>query len=98
MTKIVVTQDLGLTSKDIDKLKQLGKVTMYDELSKTPEECIKIFLQKTTSFLGLSFSFVYQYIYIHYFLERSYETREVDKDLGNCVGDCTTAALINICE
>lgn len=38
MVKIVVTQDLGLTPSDIEKLKQLGDLTIYDELSKTPEE------------------------------------------------------------
>ena len=41
MVKIVVTQDLGLGSKDIAMLKQLGKVVIYNELSKTPEEWLE---------------------------------------------------------
>jgi len=41
MAKIVVTQDLGLTPKDIEKLKQLGDLTIYNELSKTPEEWLE---------------------------------------------------------
>jgi len=34
MVKIVVTQDLGLTPSDIERLKQLGDLTIYDKLSK----------------------------------------------------------------
>lgn len=41
MTKIVVTQDLGLSSNHIEKLKSFGDLTIYDELSKTPEEWLK---------------------------------------------------------
>ena len=41
MVKIIVTQDLGLTPKNIEKLKQLGDLTIYDQLSKTPEEWLE---------------------------------------------------------
>jgi D-lactate dehydrogenase len=41
MVKIVVTQDLGLTSKEIEELKKLGDLTIYNELSKTAEEWLK---------------------------------------------------------
>jgi len=41
MVKIVVTQDLGLTLKDIEKLKKLGDLTIYDELSKTYGEWLE---------------------------------------------------------
>ena len=41
MPKIVVTQDLGLTPKDIEKLKQLWDLIVYNELSKTPEEWLE---------------------------------------------------------
>lgn len=41
MTKIVVTQDLGLKPDNIKKLEQLGDLTTYDELSKTPEEWLE---------------------------------------------------------
>lgn len=38
MVKIVVTQDLGLNPENIEKLKQLGDLTIYNEISRTPEE------------------------------------------------------------
>lgn len=41
MVKIIVAQDLGLSLKDIEKLKQLGDLTIYNELSKTPEEWLE---------------------------------------------------------
>jgi len=41
MVKIVVTQNLGLEPKHIEKLKQLGELTIYDDLTKTPEEWVE---------------------------------------------------------
>ncbi|MBT3985832.1 hydroxyacid dehydrogenase [archaeon] len=41
MTQIVITQDLGLDPKDIEKLKKLGELTIYEKVSKTPDEWLK---------------------------------------------------------
>ena len=41
MTKIVVTQDLGLSEKDIKRLEQLGDLTMYKDLASTYDEWLE---------------------------------------------------------
>ncbi|MEA2064761.1 MAG: hypothetical protein U9O66_00495 [Patescibacteria group bacterium] len=41
MVRIIVTQNLGLKFKDIEKLKQIGDLKIYNELSKTLDECLK---------------------------------------------------------
>ena len=41
MAKIVVTQNLGFAPEDVETLKQLGDLTIYDNLAKTPEEWLK---------------------------------------------------------
>ncbi|MFA6392513.1 MAG: NAD(P)-dependent oxidoreductase [Candidatus Paceibacterota bacterium] len=41
MTKIVVTQDLGLNEEERQRLNKLGEVQYYENLSKTPEEWLE---------------------------------------------------------
>lgn len=41
MVRIVVTKDLGLSETNKDKLNALGEVTIYNELSRTPEEWLE---------------------------------------------------------
>lgn len=41
MRKIVVTQPLGLSTEQRERLQKLGDVTFYDELSTTPEEWLE---------------------------------------------------------
>jgi len=41
MKKIVVTQNLGLNSKEKERLNKLGNVVYYDNLPKSPEEWLK---------------------------------------------------------
>ena len=38
MVKIVITQDIGLDDEDILRLRELGEVTAYDDLAKTPDD------------------------------------------------------------
>ncbi|MCK5211091.1 hydroxyacid dehydrogenase [Candidatus Parcubacteria bacterium] len=38
MSKIVITQDLGLNKEEIIRLEKLGELKMYDDLPKTPDE------------------------------------------------------------
>ncbi len=41
MTKIVVTQDLGLNQEERERLNKLGEVKYFDDLPKTPEEWLE---------------------------------------------------------
>lgn len=41
MPKIVVAQNLGLSADDIQRLKELGEVVVFDDLAKSPEDWLK---------------------------------------------------------